>query len=284
MKKPLDFLILLAPILLWLVGIALLGDQFSMPNRLVLTALCTSVGAAALLTNRKIPGLLAMLAGLGMLASVPISHEIPKANYSINVQQINGPQSALTPELWKEIASENSAEILAFPHGKTAESEALHLPKHPFSYESCQSKGPIFYAQSPIVNVREQEKLGKTQLKGELLSNDSCISFAILDLSNAKSQLETQQIMSEFLGKEDSLGIALIDTGRANFRIPDSWIQRVSGYSKSPTTEQVFLNELSFKKPTNSIVVLNSMGLRCLDAAQSSNKANQQIARYTFGI
>ena len=77
MKKPIDFLILLAPALLWLLSSLLLGDDFALPNRLMLAILCTAAGAGALVTNRKIPGFFALVAGVGMLAAVPVEHDMP---------------------------------------------------------------------------------------------------------------------------------------------------------------------------------------------------------------
>lgn len=79
MKKSFDSLLLFLPALLWGLGSYLLGDTFTLPNRLMLALLCTAAGAGALLAGRKPPGLLALVAGVAMLATVPVEHEVPQA-------------------------------------------------------------------------------------------------------------------------------------------------------------------------------------------------------------
>lgn len=98
MKKPIDFLILLAPALLWLLSSVLLGDDFALPNRLMLAILCTAAGAGALVTNRKVPGFFALVAGVGMLAAVPVEHEMPVADLT-TLGMSNPPTAHPIPQL-----------------------------------------------------------------------------------------------------------------------------------------------------------------------------------------
>ncbi|MEY3445220.1 MAG: hypothetical protein RLZZ519_3501, partial [Bacteroidota bacterium] len=99
MKKHLDSLILLLPIVIWGLSSLLLGDQFTLPNRLMLATLCTAAGAGAMLTQRKFAGVLSLVAGLGMLASVPVEHEIPKSAITLRLSEYDISDASATPLL-----------------------------------------------------------------------------------------------------------------------------------------------------------------------------------------
>ena len=88
MKKYFEFLLILAPALLWSLSVILLGDHFSMPNRLILAVLCTGAGGAGLLMRRRAAGLLALILGVCLMASVPVTHEIPVASFSQRLQEV----------------------------------------------------------------------------------------------------------------------------------------------------------------------------------------------------
>lgn len=284
MKKPFDFLILLAPIFLWLLGTLLLGEQFSLPNRLVLMILCCSVGAAALLTNRKLPGVLALLAGLLMLGSVPVSHEVPQANFAIHLRQVYGDQDQMESPIWEEMECAEATEIIAFSNANALKHSPKMMPQHPFQYASCQENGPTIYARSPIENVTEKEKLGGKQLRWEIFANDTCVSMAILDLSMVKSQLDTHQILNEFLQKDQAAAITLIDTGNGMHNIPESWTSLLKSMPKLQTIENEIGAEFSFRKQRNSIVVLNGNALPLVQSAEIQDVDPSQSTSYRFGI
>jgi hypothetical protein len=66
----------------------LLGDDFLLPNRMILAVLCTASGAAGLLMRKRAAGMLALIVGLGLMASVPVTHEIPIASFSQRLHEV----------------------------------------------------------------------------------------------------------------------------------------------------------------------------------------------------
>ena len=260
MKKLIDFLILLAPCLLWFLANFLLGDEFSMPNRLILAILCTAVGAAALLTQRKLPGITAIVGGLTMLALVPIGHEVPDANFDLRLQTVD--ENTADPD-WMEKLGTNSADLLSVKNQNSQLAEYKQSIAHPFSYQSCQAKGPILFARYPIQNIFEAERMGTTQIKGELTNGDTCISFALLDLSTAHSKAETIAVLKEFLSAKDQAGIAVIDTGKASPKFPSAWLNMVEGYTQSKERSFAFQGNFGFQANLPQHLFLHTTQLHC---------------------
>lgn len=129
MKKLTDALILLAPALLWAISSLLLGDEFTLPNRLMLAILCTAAGAGALITHRKLPGFIALVAGLGMLAAVPVEHEMPVADLTTSGSSHPHPQH-LVAQLRSPKAQRLTATDLANIGTALLDSGHIQTPVH----------------------------------------------------------------------------------------------------------------------------------------------------------
>lgn len=284
MKKPFDFVILLAPCMLWLVASSLLGDEFSLPNRLVLAILCTGIGAAALLTKRKAAGLISLLGGLAMLASVPITHEVPAATYGLSMQKIEVPAYKTSLETWKPDAAQNNADVVALSSKGKDAAEMPAMPNHPFAYQSCENAGTQIFARYPMHNVLEAERMGATQVKGELEINKQRIAFAVLDLSAAQNEGETLALLSEFLEEKGQPGIAVIDTGKSGSKYPLEYLAHTSGYSKSKVLGRAFGSNFGLWEDPSPIVFMHSAAFTC-DAFEIEKQHNANCsARYHLEI
>lgn len=271
MKKSLEYLLLLAPAILWGLGALLLGDHFTLPNRLILSVLCTASGAGALLMQRKGQGLLALVAGLGMLASVPITHDMPVASFTLRMQDYDLPQqvSARNPEAMAMLQG-NSADLVSLKGEPVQAAEiAAAQTAYPFTYTSCAAGGRSFLSRHPITQVREELRMGATQLRGELQHGDTAVRFVVLDFSGLESEAQARSLAQEYLAGERGASIALIDTGRSGNRVPMEWISYTTGYARSQQPMAGFMGSFDGGGDDPTQLLLYSPRLRCRAFDQS---------------
>ncbi|MBL0017186.1 MAG: hypothetical protein IPP17_12325 [Bacteroidetes bacterium] len=264
MKKHLDSLILLLPILIWGLSSLLLGDQFTLPNRLMLATLCTAAGAGAMLTQRKLPGVLSLVAGLGMLASVPVEHEIPKSAITLRLSEydISGESNAPLLPI-SELIPENGADLISLKTNPDQANSLQAIPKsHPYIYTHCGT-GRSFLSKYPILGIQEKQRLGATQVSGELQAGDTAIGFVMLDLSGAHSESEARKLIGEALAEDQNTRIALIDTGETGTRIPLEWITYTTGFARSQRPWTAFTGSFDVARDDSSQMLLYSPELRC---------------------
>jgi hypothetical protein len=265
MKKHFEYLILCAPIILWWLGDLLLDDRFTLPNRLLLAILCAVTGAGALLAQRKGPGLLALVAGLGMLAAVPVEHDLPMAAFTWRMGDYALPQaSVLGPQqvgAWLDAHPVDLLSLKAAPAqvGQVASIQA----QYPYSYASCTTSGRSFLSRHPITAVEEQQRMGATQVRGALQAGDTALRFVVLDFSTLRNEAEARALAQEYLTGDDGPNIALIDTGDSGNRIPLEWISYATGFTKSQRPLTAFTGSFDGGDDDSAQVMLYSPALRC---------------------
>ena len=284
MKKPFDFIILLSPCLLWLFAAAMLGDEFSMPNRLILAILCTAIGAGALLTQRKIAGILTLAGGLAMLASVPITHEVPEATYALSMQSIQVPESKTTDTKWELKLNDSQADLVTLTNKATPQAEVNPVESHPFAYQSCSSAGPQIFARYPMHNVLEAKRVGASQIKGQLEIKNKRIAFAVLDLSATQTHAERLAVLAEFLPTNNQPGIAVIDTGEAGATFPMDYLAHAAGYIESKPSGRVFGENFGLWAEAKPVVFLHSKAFICNALANERHQEASCTVRYQYEI
>lgn len=265
MKKHLEYLLLLAPALLWCLATILLGDHFTLPNRLILAALCTATGAAGLLMQRKIPGFIALVAGIGMLATVPMTHDMPVATFTLRMSDYALPAKMVVDEAQVEnMMRDHSADLVSLKAApQQAEQIAAAQAQYPFSYTSCSSNGRSFFSRHPISHVEEKQLMGATQIRGELQAGDTAVRFVVLDFSGLENEAQARKLSQEYLGGEAGASIALIDTGDSGNRIPLEWITYTTGFAKSQRPLTAFSGDFENADDDSANVMLYSPQLRC---------------------
>ncbi|HEX2898594.1 MAG TPA: hypothetical protein VHS96_02630 [Bacteroidia bacterium] len=264
MKKYLDYLFLLLPVLVWGLSSQLLGDQFALPNRLMLTALCTAAGAGAMLTQRKLPGLLSLVAGLGMLASVPVAHEIPQSAITLRLSGYDiSRQPAAPAAVIDELLAGQTADLISLK-ANAQQSEAIAaIPlQSPYLY-SHQAGGRSFLSRFPICNVEEEQHRGGSQVRGQLQAGDTAIRFVVLDLSGMQTESDARNLIGEALSGIHDTQIALIDTGGTGPRIPLEWISYTTGFAKSQRPWTSFTGSFTGSPTDNGQMLLYAPELRC---------------------
>lgn len=265
MKKYLEFLLLLAPALLWWLSSQLLGDQFTLPNRLILAVLCTASGAAGLLMQRKAVGLLALVTGIGMLGSIPVEHDMPTAAFTLRMQDYVLPATLRADDpVTKAVQADQSADLVSFK-GTAAQTAALGEGQaaYPYSYTSCTVGGRSFLSRHPLTRVVEEQRMGATQVRGELQAGDTALRFAVLDFSGLDSQAAARQLAHEYLTGDNAPRIALIDTGTSGNHIPLAWISYMTGFAKSERPWTAFTGTIDGGEDDSAQVFLHAPDVRC---------------------
>ncbi len=264
MKKHFEYLILCAPIILWWLGDLLLDDRFTLPNRLLLGILCAVTGAGALLAQRKGPGLLALVAGLGMLAAVPVEHDLPATAFTWRMGDYVLPQaSVLDPQQVGAWLDAHPADLLSLKAAPAQVGQVVSIQaQYPYSYTSCIAQGRSFLSRNPITAVEEQ-RMGATQVRGTLQAGDTALRFVVLDFSSLHNEAEARTLAQEYLMGEQRPNIALIDTGDSGNRIPLEWISYVTGFTKSQRPMTAFTGSFGGGDDDSAQVMLYSPDLRC---------------------
>ncbi len=273
MKKYIEYLLLLAPGLLWWLSSSLLGDHFTLPNRLMLAALCAVTGAAGLLMQRKVPGLIALVAGIGMLASVPMSHDMPVAAFTLRMSDYALPQAMVVDEAQVQAMSQAQSADLVSLKAEPAQAAGIAAAQaqYPFSYTSCEAGGRSFFSRHPISGVAEEQRMGATQVSGELQAGDTAVRFVVLDFSGLQNEAQARTLAQAYLGGEDGAGIALIDTGDSGNRIPLEWITYMTGFAKSQRPLTAFTGNFDGADDDSAQVMLYSPKLRCRAFEESAS-------------
>jgi hypothetical protein len=265
MKKYIEYLILGAPILLWWLGDLLLGDRFALPNRLLLAVLCALAGAGALLAQRRGPGLLALLTGLGMLAAVPVEHDTQATAFTWRMGDYVLPQaSVLDPQQVGAWLDAHPADLLSLKAAPAQVGQVVSMQaQYPYSYASCTAQGRSFLSRHPITAVEEQQRMGATQVRGALQAGDTALRFVVLDFSTLHGEADARTLAQEYLMGEQRPNIALIDTGDSGNRIPLEWISYVTGFTKSQRPMTAFTGSLDGGDDERAQVMLYAPALRC---------------------
>jgi hypothetical protein len=115
----------------------------------------------------------------------------------------------------------------------------------------------------PISHIREENRLGATQVSGELQAGDTAIGFVVLDLSGAKTESEARKLIGEALAQDQNTRIALIDTGETGTRIPLEWITFTTGFARSQRPWTTFTGSFDLEHEDSAQMLLYSPKLRC---------------------
>lgn len=283
MKKPAEFLLLLCPALLWCLCSLLLGHRFDLPDRLLLAALCTATGAAAMFMNRKLPGAIALVGGLAMLAAMPVEHDLPPAAITLRIADYALP-SSVTPEPGplQAMLAHQEADLLSLKaDARQAQAISDSQQAYPYTYHSCSGAGRSLFSRHPLQSVCETHVLGGTQLSGELLAGDTAVGFVVLDFSGVGTEAQARALAQAYLGDRDSAALAIIDTGGT--RLPLEWIGFTLGYAKSQAPVPAFTGQLVGDDHDRSNALLYSPQWRCRTFRQSETGLCRLQGTYQIG-
>jgi hypothetical protein len=265
MKRRYEFLLLLAPCLVWWLATQCLSEGIPTPNRMILAALYTAFGAAALLTGRKLLGAFAMVGGLLFLGSVPVEHDIPDSAITLRLSTYD--LSGSEPYSLDEMLRQNPSDLVALKYDGNL---PAHPKSHPYTYTSCGDTGRTLLSRYPLAHIREQATNGGSRICGSLNVGNTKVGFVLLDISQAPDAQSARAVVPESLLESDAATIAVLDTGGAQRTLPIDWIQSQTGYRPSERPNQAFSGIFEGEAVDTTSLLLHSADLRCADFSQTT--------------